>query len=94
MTDAFGDAADFSGITRSEPLKIARVAHAANFTVNEKGTVAAATTIVEFVPILHRHRPRPVVFDADHPFLFILRDDHTGTVLFCGRLAEPKPEAS
>lgn len=91
MTDAF-NRANFSGITQGEHLRIARVIHAGDFTVNEKGTVAAATTIVEAEGVSYRDLRR-AVFDADHPFLFMLRDDHTGAVLFYGRLADPTPEA-
>jgi serpin B len=90
MTDAFSESADFSGITASPPLKLGVVEHAANFSVNEQGTLAAAATVVTFEPTLARRFRGPVVeFDANRPFLFYLRDDRTGTVLFAGRLSEP-----
>ncbi len=89
MTDAFGDGADFSAITSAERLKIGVVEHAADFKVDEAGTVAAAATVVTIEPTVARAPgPRPVAFDADRPFLFFLRDDQTGAVLFAGRLSD------
>ncbi len=87
MTDAFGNA-DFSGMADRE-LELGVVAHAADFRVDEAGTVAAAATVVTIEPTVARAPgPRPVSFDADRPFLFFLRDDHTGAVLFDGRLSD------
>jgi serpin B len=86
MTDAFDDLADFRRITSA----VAVVDHAADFTVDEHGTVAAAATVVTAEPVsapAFRHPPVP--FDADRPFLFFLRDDHNGAVLFAGRMTEP-----
>lgn len=89
MTDAFGDGADFSAITGAERLKIGLVEHAADFRLDEAGTVAAAATVVTIEPTVARAPgPKPVEFDADRPFLFFLRDDHTGAVLFAGRLSD------
>jgi len=66
--------------------------HAADLTVDEKGTEAAAATVVG-VTVKSRRRPPPdaVTFNANRPFLFFLRDTRTGTVLFAGRLAKPTP---
>lgn len=92
MRDAFSPRADFSGITTAEALKIGVVDHAADFTVDEAGTVAAAATIVTAEPTSARvWVPAPIRFDADRPFLFFLRDDHTGAVLFAGRESDPGP---
>ncbi len=90
MTDAFSGSADFSRITTAEPLQVGVVEHAADFRVDEQGTVAAATTIVtiEAVSAPGFRRP-PVRFDANRPFLFFLRDSRTGAVLFAGRLVDP-----
>jgi serpin B len=89
MTDAFSETADFSGITTSEPVEIGQVDHAANFTVEEEGTTAAAATIVTVEASSARaFGATPVVFDADRPFLFFLRDDRSGAILFAGRLAD------
>jgi serpin B len=89
MPDAFGDGADFSGITGAEHLKIDAVKQIADIRVDEKGTEAAAVTGVVVVPTSAEAPRRQVVFDADHPFLFFVRDDETGALLFAGRLADP-----
>jgi serpin B len=89
MTDAFGEAADFSRITKSVPLKVGSVRHAADFKVDEHGTVAAAATVVTVESTSARLLPHPVMFDANRPFLFFLREDRTGAVLFSGRLVNP-----
>ena len=91
MRAAFSEAADFSGITAAEQLKIALVEHAADFKVDEAGTEAAAATgvVVEPTSAEVGRPPHAVVFNANHPFLFFLRDDRTGAVLFAGRLNNP-----
>jgi len=90
MSTGFSDAANFSRITTAVPLKIAFVKHAADFTVDEAGTVAAAATVVGIVATSAPARPvDPVTFNANRPFLFFLRDDRTGAVLFAGRLTNP-----
>jgi serpin B len=92
MPTAFSDGADFSRITTATPLVIAFVKHAADFTVDEAGTVAAAATVVGVVPVsAERPRPDPIVFNVNRPFLFFLRDDRTGAVLFAGRVTNPPP---
>lgn len=92
MPTPFSEAANFSRITTAVPLKIAFVSHAADFTVDEAGTVAAAATVVGVTVKSARPRPRdPAVFNANRPFLFFLRDDRTGATLFAGRLVEPTP---
>jgi len=94
MTIPFSEAADFSRITTAEGLKIDRVIHAADLKVDEEGTVAAAATVVEVVPVSAGAQPRhAAVFNANRPFLFFLRDDRTGAVLFAGRLMKPEPAA-
>ena len=71
-------------------MKIAFVKHAADFTVEEAGTVAAAATVVGVIPTSGPVLPRnTVTFNANRPFLFFLRDDRTGAVLFAGRLTDP-----
>ncbi|WP_437593141.1 serpin family protein [Sorangium sp. So ce1000] len=80
--------ADFSGITRAEPLFISQVRHKAFVEVNEEGTEAAAAT---GVVIATRSAPAPPqVFRADHPFVFLIRDVATGAVLFMGRVTDPR----
>lgn len=90
MVRAFSNAADFSRITTAVRLKIALVKHAADFKVDEEGTVAAAATVVGAVPVSGLAIPRDAVeFNANRPFLFFLRDDRSGAVLFAGRVADP-----
>jgi serpin B len=88
MPLAFSPAADFSGISRSEKLFISKVIHQAFVSVDEEGTEAAAATAV----VMSRGGmggETPVAFRADHPFLFLLRDKHTGSILFLGRVTDP-----
>jgi serpin B len=88
---AFSDEADFGG-TAEEPLKISEVVHKAFVEVNEEGTEAAAATAVGMVLCagVAGPPPRPVVFRADHPFLFFIRDRRTNAVLFSGRVLDPR----
>ena len=90
MSDAFNPSkADLSGMNGKRDLYISAVIHKAYVDVNEEGTEAAAATAV--VVSLRSARPRPQpVFRADHPFLFLIRHNKTGAVLFMGRLASPK----
>ncbi len=88
MTDAFSGAADFSGMTGRKDLFISAVIHKAFVDVNEEGTEAAAATAVV---MMRSAAPRPpVVFRADHPFLFLIRDNASDSILFIGRLVNPK----
>jgi serpin B len=88
MPTAFSDGADFSQITTAASLKVAFVKHAADITVDETGTVAAGATVVGIKKV---KKPRTVGFNANRPFLFFVRDDQTGAVLFAGRLTQPSP---
>jgi serpin B len=83
-------AADFSGIAAKEPLYIGAVIHKAFVAVDEKGTEAAAATAVGVRAGSAPRPEEPVVFTADHPFLFLLRHRDTGTVLFLGRVLDPR----
>ena len=58
--------------------------------VNEEGTEAAAATAVSMGLCLVRPTTEPLVFKADHPFLFFIRDRDTNAVLFSGRLLDPE----
>ncbi|MFP4027749.1 MAG: serpin family protein [Candidatus Brocadiia bacterium] len=89
MTDAFSPKnADFSGIAGRRDLFISKVIHEAFGDVNEKGTEAAAATAVA----MERESisSPPVVFKADHPFVFAVCDKKTGTILFLGQLMSPE----
>jgi len=90
MPAAFSDAADFSGINSSSQLRISDVVHKAFVDVAEEGTEAAAATGTHVVMAAARMPEQPVVFRADHPFLFVIRDTRSGIILFIGRLTAPK----
>jgi serpin B len=91
MPLAFSDNADFSGISEKEGLKISDVIHKAYVDINEEGTEAAASTAVMVTPTMARINPHPpVVFRADHPFVFMIRDPDRASILFLGRLTDPK----
>jgi len=82
--------ADFSRMSRSEQLFISAVVHKAFVDVNEEGTEAAAATGVVMAPTAAPVQEEPPVFRADHPFVFVIRDNRTGSILFVGRVANPK----
>lgn len=88
MKLAFSDRADFSGITSSEQLKIDAVIHKAFVKTDEEGSEAAAATAITMrptaaIPNANFH------FRADHPFIFLIRDRQTGSILFMGRVSNP-----
>jgi serpin B len=88
MPDAFvPGTADFSGMDGAHDLYISVIIHQATVEVDETGTVAAAATGVGIAG-LAAEAP-PVTFDANHPFLFVLRDLSTGTLLFVGEVTNP-----
>lgn len=92
MPQAFSAAADFSGMTGKTNLSISAAIHKAFIDVNEKGTEAAAATSTVMTATAMRMstpEPPPIVFRADHPFLFLIRDTQTGAILFIGRVADP-----
>ena len=89
MQDAFSSKADFSGIDGTRLLSISTVLHKAWGEVNEEGTEAAAATVVGIALTSAVPVAPPAVFRADHPFLFLIRETRSGTVLFLGRLADP-----
>lgn len=81
--------ADFAGITGVRDLWISAAVHKAYISVDEKGTEAAAATAMTFMVRAMPHEPPPTVFTADHPFLFLIRDNRSGGILFIGRLVDP-----
>lgn len=83
MGIAFTHAANFSKIC-SKGLLISRVKHKAFVAVDEQGTEASAATAVE----LKRGLP-PSLFAVDRPFVFVIRERSSGTILFMGRIMDP-----
>lgn len=80
----FGDGADLSGMDGTTNLFLSAALQETFVEVNEEGTEAAAVTLFEA-----RGKSQPHSFNADHPFLFLIRDRASGAILFLGRLAEP-----
>ncbi|XP_043832106.1 leukocyte elastase inhibitor-like [Dromiciops gliroides] len=78
--------ADLSGISGNRDLIISKIVHKSFVEVNEEGTEAAAATagIAEFAML----RPEEE-FTADHPFLFFIRHNISGNILFFGRFTSP-----
>jgi serpin B len=92
MADAFTErSADFSGIEEEKDLYLSAVVHKAFVEVNEKGTEAAAATGAGGRGrVSGRRRPPRVVFKADRPFVFLIHDARSGSVLFLGRVTNPR----
>jgi serpin B len=90
MRTAFTGRADFSGIDPKRGLAISEVVHKAFVDVDEQGTEAAAATGITMRATAMRMPEQAIVFRADHPFLFLIRDTRTGVVLFIGRLMNPR----
>ncbi|MCK4303355.1 MAG: serpin family protein [Candidatus Eisenbacteria sp.] len=85
MPSAFNPlAADLSGMATMEELYLSFLVHEAFVLVNEEGTEAAAATAGGVAGT-----SAPAVFVADHPFIFLIRDRVTGSILFMGRMIDP-----
>ncbi len=87
MPEAFSSTADFSGMTGGKDLFISDVFHKAFVSVDEEGTEAAAATAV--VMKLTSMPVDPLEISVDRPFLFLIRDRVTGSVLFIGKVVNP-----
>lgn len=84
MSDAFNASADFSGIDGTQTLFLSSVRHRAFVEVDEEGTTAAAATVSHVAT-----KSMSPSFRADHPFLFLIRDNRSGSILFMGRMVDP-----
>jgi serine protease inhibitor len=94
MVEAFDDSrANFSGISenRREPLYLQEAIQRAYINVDERGTEAAALTYLTAFggAAPTQSPPLPVVFKADHPFVYLIQDKKTGAILFMGRIMDP-----
>lgn len=86
MTDAFGPGADLSGITTAAALQVEAVIQKAYLHVSTAGTEAAAVSAIAIgSSAIVPHKT--IVFD--HPFLFLIRDNKTGAVLFASSVVNP-----
>lgn len=93
MNNPFTTSADFSGITGIPNLFISKVLHKAFVEVNEEGTeAAAATAVIMELTGINPNEPEKLIFDADHPFIFLIREKDTGLILFTGKVMEPSTE--
>jgi serpin B len=87
MTQAFTDQADLSGIDGELGLHVGDVLHKGFVAIDEHGTEAAAATAVI---IDTDSAPEPAALTVDRPFVFFIRDIPTGTILFVGRVVDPR----
>jgi serpin B len=85
MGRAFSNAAEFPRLFPAEPTKIGFVQHAVAVAVEERGTRAAAVTVVGIVPV---SMPMGAVFNR--PFLFLIRERLSGAILFAGVVRDPR----
>jgi serpin B len=91
MSSAFDpNTADFSGMDGQKDLYIGLVIHKAYIAVDEQGTEAAAATGIGMtLSAANVVEQQPIIFRADHPFLFMILDNTTGSILFFGRVDDP-----
>ena len=86
---AFSEAADFSGISEAESVLISQVLQKVKIDVTEKGTEFAAVTVIGFVNTSMPVTPlKKIVFDADRPFVYMIRETSTNTILLVGTLSK------
>lgn len=78
----FGSESDLSGIAPNEKLKVTKAIHKAKMILNEEGTEAGASTYIE-IQVMSINT-EPLVFRFDHPFLYFIRHQTTGQILFLG----------
>ena len=83
----------FSGMDGTRELFISAVIHKAFVEVNEEGMeAAAATAIVMSLGAVQGDFTPPPVFRADHPFVFLIRENRSENILFLGRVMNPKED--
>lgn len=87
MPIAFSDEADFTRMSKKNDLKIDKVFHKAFISLTEEGTEAAAATAV--VIVRKTSIMPPLEFNANRPFVFLIKDNQSGAILFMGRYTKP-----
>lgn len=85
IEEIFSNNADLSGITGEANIKVSRALHRGVLKVNERGTEAAGATAAEMIPMM-----LPTHIILNRPFLIILYDYKTRSVLFCARISNPQ----
>lgn len=90
MGIAFSDDADFTRMHRLGGLKISKVKHKSFVQVDEEGTEAAAVTSVEIIRVTWGTGGGLLTMRVDHPFVFAIRENHSGTILFIGKVVAPE----
>ena len=81
--------ANFEGISGGKDLFVSDVIHRVFIEVDEKGTEAAAATVMVMIPTGRSRIEPPEIFRADHPFIFLIVNDKTGMILFMGKVVNP-----
>jgi serpin B len=89
LLEAFTGGADFSRILAGGGIFISRIIHQSFIDVQEEGTEAAAATIIEFRETSYPSIPN---FRADRPFLYVIKENSTGAILFMGKVGKPEYE--
>ncbi|NWV78511.1 A1AT protein, partial [Dasyornis broadbenti] len=84
VTDVFSNRADLSGITGNPDMKVSKATHKALLKIHENGTEAAAVSSIDFLP----HSAPPIV-KFSHPFLLLIVDQYTQSILFMGKIVNP-----
>jgi serpin B len=89
MDIAFTNQADFTKMCRTDKLLISEAKHKTFVEVNEDGTEAAAVTSVEMALTSGRGGSGEIWMRIDHPFIFAIRENQSGTILFVGKIVDP-----
>ncbi|NWX64089.1 A1AT protein, partial [Promerops cafer] len=84
VTDVFSNRADLSGITGNPDVKVSKATHKALLKIHENGTEAAAASSIDLLP----HSAPPIV-KFNHPFLLLIVDQYTQSILFVGKIVNP-----
>ncbi|MGH0122124.1 UNVERIFIED_CONTAM: hypothetical protein FKN15_060548 [Acipenser sinensis] len=84
ITDVFSNTADLSGISEEVKLKVSKIVHSAAIDIDEKGTEAAAGTGIEMMPL-----SMPPTLKFDRPFLLVISNHNTKSILFMGKIVNP-----